>query len=282
MEGLSIEEKAKRYDKALEKARQLCAYPTSKPFISDLQDLFPELAESEGERIRKAIGYAIGQSTHSDGILINGVSSEEALSWLEKQGNLAKYYEDKLDRCACENFNKGYKKAIEKQGKNNMGISEATKQELEDNLNKALEKETPESCNEFLDEQSCKEENLKERNICDTCEDSNGCLIPCCAKLLEKQGEQKPAAWSEEDKDILFRTINDLKFLRDTISIDPKYAVNIIDTEREINWLKDRYTWRPSNEQMLAINTAINVLGKGTINGKYLIELQEQLKKLKG
>jgi hypothetical protein len=33
---------------------------------------------------------------------------------------------------------------------------------------------------------------------------------------------------------------------------------------------------------MLAINTAINVLGKGTINGKYLIELHEQLKKLKG
>ena len=40
-------------------------------------------------------------------------------------------------------------------------------------------------------------------------------------------------------------------------------------------------TWKPSEEQMLAINTAINVLGKGTINGKYLIELQKQLKKLK-
>ena len=34
-----------------------------------------------------------------------------------------------------------------------MGISEAAKKELEDNLNKALEKETPESCNKFLDEQ---------------------------------------------------------------------------------------------------------------------------------
>ena len=35
----------------------------------------------------------------------------------EKQGNLVKYYEDKLDRCACNNFNKGYKKALERQGK---------------------------------------------------------------------------------------------------------------------------------------------------------------------
>jgi hypothetical protein len=46
---------------------------------------FPELKESEGDRIRKAIRYAIGQSTHTDDTLINGVSSEEALAWLEKQ-----------------------------------------------------------------------------------------------------------------------------------------------------------------------------------------------------
>lgn len=39
----------KKYKEALEKARQLCAYPTTNPFISDLQDLFPELAESEDE-----------------------------------------------------------------------------------------------------------------------------------------------------------------------------------------------------------------------------------------
>ena len=51
-----------------------------------LETLIPELKESEDERIRKAIRYAIGQSTHFDGTLINGVSSEEALAWLEKQG----------------------------------------------------------------------------------------------------------------------------------------------------------------------------------------------------
>lgn len=45
------------------------------------------------------------------------------------------------------------KEEIEKQIENNMGISEATKKKLEDNLNKALEKETLESWNEFLEEQ---------------------------------------------------------------------------------------------------------------------------------
>lgn len=45
----------------------------------------------------------------------------------------------------------------------------------------------------WLEKQRSKEENLKEHNICDTCEESNGCVTPCCAKLLEKQGEQRPA-----------------------------------------------------------------------------------------
>lgn len=75
-----------KYEQALERARQF----SEKPYLEDsagiVEYIFPELAESEDERIKKAIEYAIGQSTHSDGTLINGISSEEALAWLEKQG----------------------------------------------------------------------------------------------------------------------------------------------------------------------------------------------------
>lgn len=38
-------------------------------------------------------------------------------------------------------------------------------------------------------------------------------------------------------------------------------------------------TWKPSEEQLIAIDTAINVLG--TLNGKQLIKLQKDLRKLK-
>jgi hypothetical protein len=37
------------------------------------------------------------------------------IDWLEKQGKLVDEYEDRLDRCACESFDKGYKAAIEHQ-----------------------------------------------------------------------------------------------------------------------------------------------------------------------
>jgi len=79
MKELSIEEKAQAYDEALEKARQLCAYPTTKPFISDLQDLFPELCESEDEKTRKRIIALV--NAHGQGMY-----KDDMLTWLEKQG----------------------------------------------------------------------------------------------------------------------------------------------------------------------------------------------------
>jgi len=83
MKELSIEEKAKAYDEALEKARQLCVYPTTKPFISDLQDLFPELREeSEDERIRKAILELVKQSS----AILDKQNQNNMIAWLEKQG----------------------------------------------------------------------------------------------------------------------------------------------------------------------------------------------------
>lgn len=93
MKDLSVEQKAKRYDEALGKARQLCDYPTSKPFISDLQDLFPELKESEDEQIRKededVRKWLISQlETKSD--VNNSCELElmilKSIAWLEKQG----------------------------------------------------------------------------------------------------------------------------------------------------------------------------------------------------
>ena len=45
-----------------------------------------ELKESDDKRIKEAISYAIANSTHEDGILLNGVTESEAITWLKKQG----------------------------------------------------------------------------------------------------------------------------------------------------------------------------------------------------
>ena len=79
----------KKYKEALEKARQLCVYPTTKPFISDLQDIFPELKESRDERIRKSLfDYLHTLPNHFSH---NGGLVTDWIAWLEKQGEHSIY-----------------------------------------------------------------------------------------------------------------------------------------------------------------------------------------------
>ena len=110
------------YQKSLEKAREL--HEISSPEVrSALEKVFTELVEDEDERIRKDIISFVEQAIDAGYGIISKERKEKWIAWLKKQG------------------------------KNSMGISEATRQKLEDSLNKALEKETPESWNKFLDEQ---------------------------------------------------------------------------------------------------------------------------------
>ena len=124
---LSIIEKAKAYDQALAHAKLLLktignATLGNIVLKNEFERMFSELKESEDDEIRKWIRKELESKYVVDNI-VNNVMADKALAWLERQG------------------------------KNSMGISEVTKQKLEDNLNKALEKETPESCNEFLEKQ---------------------------------------------------------------------------------------------------------------------------------
>jgi hypothetical protein len=167
-----------KYEHALERARQF----GEKPYLEDsagiVEYIFPELKESEDEKIRKAlVKYFTSRITNPD-YEIYGIPFKEVLAWLEKQGakvSAIEGFETEFERQVSgliasainkeHEYNQGYvkwtanallnyaKRELEKQGQNNMGISEATKKKLEDNLNKALEKETSESLNKFLSKQ---------------------------------------------------------------------------------------------------------------------------------
>ena len=66
--------------------------------------------------------------------------------------------------------------------------------------------------------------------------------------------EQNPA-WSEEDKNIIQWIICDVE---DLYRLNKKVSVI---ADKEINWLKhleERYTWKPSDEQMEALKDALN------------------------
>ena len=75
---MTTEQKAKAYDKALEKAKRLYEKGT---ITESLCHIFPELEGSEGERIRKELIGFLRNIPNSN------YTCEEMADWVEKQGN---------------------------------------------------------------------------------------------------------------------------------------------------------------------------------------------------
>ena len=241
MKELSIEEKARRYDEAIEKAKYYYGEGKTLEYASDITSyIFPELKESEDERIKKSLlDYLHTLPNHFSH---NGSLVIDWIAWLEKQGNNMNCIYDKelsellhivirwfindpnisySDRekvsikvlpyvellekqgegidYVNKEYWRGYREGkqeildkyaeLEKQCKNNMGISESVKQKLEDNLSKALEKETPESWNEFLDEKKP----YGQRQECSNCQMNYAgeCKGSCVMKRSEQRLAEK-------------------------------------------------------------------------------------------
>ena len=82
---MTQEKKAKRYDEVVNKLSHFIAQGVD-PLITkaDVQDFFPELVESEDEKIKKALLEYFGEEC--DTATINGIYCYKIYDWLEKQG----------------------------------------------------------------------------------------------------------------------------------------------------------------------------------------------------
>ena len=90
---MTIEQKAKRYDEALGRAKGL--YAKGAPDSLYLEEIFPELKESEDERIRKNLIELFHDTVSNDEIFSDyGLDKTEVLAWLEKQGEQKPTLED--------------------------------------------------------------------------------------------------------------------------------------------------------------------------------------------
>jgi len=78
---MTQEEKVKRYDEALERAKKLQETCDSTAVVGWCEYIFPELKESEDERIKREILELVS-------IAGNGNQFEEIKDWLEKQGHM--------------------------------------------------------------------------------------------------------------------------------------------------------------------------------------------------
>ena len=73
----------KKYKEALERAREVLNNEDVERGI--MEYLFPELKESEDERIRKGL-IKYFKNFETESLYIVGINEDEILAWLEKQG----------------------------------------------------------------------------------------------------------------------------------------------------------------------------------------------------
>ena len=222
-----MEDYKTKYEKAIEQAKkelQACG-SLDCDAARQIFRFFPELKESEDERIRKVLIQHIKDKVS----VISGWRKEELIAWLEKQK------EQKPVNTIVEDLPNG----------EDYGI---------DSLWHAIQ--------------------ILERTLGEVegYQSDDGILEHKCAiEAVKRLYKQKPA-WSEEDE----RMCKNLLFLMEQEN-------SISSWEGCYDWLKslkERYTWKPSDEQMKQLGW-VAVQNKDNMIGKELMSLYQDLKKLK-
>ena len=278
MKELSIEEKAKRYDEALKVANKY--KDTYIMFPSIKEEVFPELKESDDERIRKELLNYL-YDVHDD--------DEERARWiayLEKQDEqkpadkiqLGKKYKCTASpRYSMFMIGEIYE-AKDKFLCSFMNLCSDCFEPIEDNKqNPAWSKEDEMFVHGLIRGLSAKRDIHGHTTFSSDCIDITETIN--WLKSLKDRVQPKQE-WSEEDEDILSSIIKDL--------VHPwnEYIPDRI--EEEIKWLKNKLKslrpqnrWKPSDEQMKVLNT---ISSKEILSGYergMLIGLYTELQKLK-
>lgn len=268
---MTQEEKAKAYDEAIEKLRSLHDEYDIVSIKEELEHIFPQLKESENERIRKSLIMTINNICNSDEGLVtfNGFSKEQILTWLEKQGE-----QKSADKCEGCNNAKGCVACVD--GSEWAHIEEhnpAWGEEDEEMLRRCISATFDHGY-------------LRECDWLKSLKDRVGCEVNCTTTK----------EWSVEDEINYNYALAACKYYGE--------AKGYADTEthqKANNWLKslkkrvgnfdDGYKvgfsaakhnqWKPSDAQMASITCAVRKMKESACYDSELVSLYQDLKKLK-
>ena len=258
MKELSKEEKAKAYDEALERAKKVFNREANdrEPGTSICEYIFPELAaESEDEKTER---------------ILHSISSKMSL-------HLRDIFTEEEFQCFDTWSNVWFEKQGEQRSQR-MISAEAREALYDKSVGKAEPFDKYEGLSDF------------ERTLADICigwigeepgwkqyiKDNSDVLLRIAAEkfksIQDAPSEQRPA-WSEEDdynlQCMIAKVVSDIQ------------NGNIGRNQELIDWLKSlkqRYTWKPSEEQMKVLSIYAD---QNNSHGSVLTSLFDDLKKLK-
>jgi hypothetical protein len=304
MKELSIEEKAQHYDEALERYKAKQEYESQKVH-EFIEYLFPELKESEDEKIRKVLYKRIIRYDPNNEILIKeeGISQKQFLAWLEKQGKQNFYTSETMNE--KEDFDNSFTRMMEKEQK---PWSEKDENMIEDTI-QFIEKGWTDNGKSHLIpwlkslkgklQPQPKQEWSKLDNRIEDCigmcltdisekrfDDFKTSLKECLDwlhSLKDRIWYQPTQEWSEEDERKIDRIYSILRQTADTHAFSTSCRLigdkECIELQDFLKSLRPQNKWKPSTLQIEALESA-------TENCAYseyqdcLRELAKQLKKL--
>lgn len=127
-----------KYEQSLERAKDMLAYKEVRQ--EDMEYLFPELQENKDEKIRKGLIKAVSGILKGNTLYGTDVTREEALTWLEKQGEQSvepKWCHHKVD---LSDYSEEYRKAYY-DGWNNCNMQHSQREAESNNEDERMRKE---------------------------------------------------------------------------------------------------------------------------------------------
>ena len=216
-----------------------------------IETIIPELKESKDEKIRNAL-----IRFHKSTIDIDGIKGADIIAWLEKQGD-----KDKLIKELGKYKVKYTQEVLEKHinsmsNKDDKRLRNTTISFLKDFADKGYENAV--ECIDWLEKQDAdidinpsefemrlnkllkQFESLPKEDIVSSLSFYlNVIQNDGTYKAEEKQGEQKPAAWSEEDEKMLGSIIIDVDYIGEFPDYPTKLDCELKDeSNAKIKWLK--------------------------------------------
>lgn len=223
-----------KYEEALERARMFKnQHPTRSE--SDLIDaIFPELAESEDERMRKHIIDIVRNNAE-----LKGIPCDAEFAYLEKQKEtITKVAVDEIRRKV---YQSGYDDGYE-HGKKDTEHNPKDSEEIFESIDRSFRRGREVGFQEGVE-------------------------------------SVKPTEWSEEDENYMEEIISNLKYAaKNRKTCSSKLAEECIHwLEVKLKSLRPQPHWKPSEEQMEALQTVYEYLSTGTPEN---IKLSDMLRRL--
>ena len=227
-----------------------------------IERIFPQLKESKGEKIRKALinfydGW--GEKTWDSGIKYSEVvawlekqkTSEESLQYVRENHSPSEMsdFQAAMNIAVAKAYDKGYNDGLEKHGEQKPAWSEEDKGVL-------LESISVLQCSSHW-VLADKLKSLKDRV---------GCEVNCTTTK----------EWSANDEKMLNSFLHKLEVC-DLLS-----NKEVIWIKNKLKSIKERCTWKPSDAQMASITCAVRKMKASACYDSELVSLYQDLKKLKG